>query len=127
MRILIIDSNVDLEMIYKRKLKSISDEVDFTSCLDKAKSFVLKRKYDLILLSHVLKKSDGIGAYNMLRTAGYAGPVIVTAVGRGIDKLRPQYNGIKGLVNKCLNGKAFVDKIVEITESKDLVCEYKEV
>jgi len=118
-KILIIDSNIDLEVIYRRKLKAISDDVDFTTCLDKAKGLILKRKYDLILLSHILKKSDGTQAYNVLRSTGYTGPVIVTATGRSISSLRPQYNGIKGLVNKCLNGKAFAEKIVEITNSKE--------
>lgn len=119
MKILIIDSNVDLDVIYRRKLKSISDQIDFTTCLTKAKKFVNKRSYDLILLSHTLNKSDGIEAYNMLRSIGYKGPVIITAAGRGINKLRPQYNGIKGLINKCLNGKDFASKIVEITESQE--------
>jgi DNA-binding response OmpR family regulator len=118
-KILVIDSNKDLEVIYRRKLKTLSDEIDFTTCLKKATLYVSKRKYDLILLSHTLKKSDGIEAYNMLRLSGYSGPVIITASGREIQKLRPQYNGIKGLVNKCLNGKAFVEKIVEFSEESD--------
>lgn len=128
MKILVIDSNKDLEVIYRRKLKSISDEIDFTSCLKKISNFITKRKYDLVLLSHVLKQTDGIEVYNMLRLNGYQGPVIVTATGREINKLRPQYNGIQGLINKGLNGKEFVNKIVEIANpEKEQVMGLKEV
>lgn len=116
MKILVIDSNVDLEVIYRRKLKGISEAIDFSTSLSKAKSLVSKRSYDLVLLSHILKNADGIEGYNMLRASGYIGPVIITTSGREINKLKPQYNGITGLVSKSLSGKKFVDKILDITE-----------
>jgi len=117
MKILVVDSNADLEVFYRRKLKSISKEVDFCLDTESAKCKINKTAYDLILVSHFLKNTQGNEVYNYIRVLGYSGPIVVVATGKDIQKLRPQYNGIKGLVNKSASDKQFALKVLEVANS----------
>lgn len=115
MKILIIDTNKDLEIIYKRKLKKVSKTLEFVYDIGDLHVRMKENSYDLILISHALKNCTGQEVYDIIRSCGYKGSIVIAATGRNIQKLRPQYNGIVGLVNKELNTKDFVSNILKLS------------
>lgn len=123
MKVLVIDSNKDLEVIYRRKLTKLTKEVEYATTEQKVKKLLLNNQYDLVLVSHTMKNTDGKKIYKCIRDSKYTGPVVVTASGRDIEKLRSEYNGICGLINKCLSSKIFVEKLVSLKDSELKCCD----
>ena len=107
MCLLVIDSNRQHTLLYKRKMLASFTEVDFCSSTEQALRKLRRRKYDAIILSHQLKNSSGLTAYKTLRQEGYKGDIIIAVTGQDKSDIRRSYNGISGIINKCLYEEDF--------------------
>jgi DNA-binding response OmpR family regulator len=126
--ILIVDSNENFSLIYKRKLKGLLTKVDFAKSVEEVKKSLDRRKYSLIIVSHVLKNMSGVDMYNYIRRLGFKGDIVIAVTAHDKDVIRNSYNGIKGVLQKCTNGKDFRSQVRKlIKENSQIVVNEEDV
>lgn len=123
MRTLIIDSNDSYIPIYRHKLASITNRVDFAKDADKIIKLVTGRKYDVIFISHILKNLDGIAIIEKLEALNYTGKLIILASGNHIEEITNIYKetAVVGIVNKGLNRSDFIKTIKNLVKPEPTI------
>ena len=111
-KLLVIDSK-SYEPMYRRKLLDTKAEISFTESAEE--SIKNLGEYDLVIVSHLLKHNSGVEVYDRLREFGYAGDIVITCC-NGEEQLRPEYNGIAGLISKITNSDDFSSYIRSIIQ-----------
>jgi len=109
-KLLIIDSNKDYHLIYKRKLRPLKFSLTFVCSVEEALQSLKKKDFDVVILEHLLKRDFGNEVYERLRDVGYRGPVMVMTYMKNVN--RECYNGISKMVNKSISAKDLCDTIL---------------
>lgn len=120
MKILIFDYNEDFYPLFERKLRELPFvDLSFSKDLDSTLAYLQKDKFDCILMNHLFyEKFD---YYSKIREEGYKGDIIVTVAGKKKSIKRMYYNGIKGVLDKSLNGNDFREAFCKMLHLNDII------
>jgi len=116
-KILIIDSNKDYHLIYRRKLRLLKFNLTFVCSVSEALDQLEKKDFDFVIIEHLLKKKSGVEVYDNLRESGYTGPIMVMTCANGVK--REHYNGIVNMVHKSIDSKQLCDTILNLIYTEE--------
>ena len=129
-RILIVDDN-EMNLEVERKILLDTEmAIDITMSGSEALEYTLKRRYDVILMDHLMPIMDGIECLGMIRSQSggmnRTTPVIVLTANAGSDN-RDLYNrsGFDGYLVKPVSGEALEDILMKHISKDKLIISNK--
>lgn len=116
--ILIIDSNRTLEPVYRRKLRKYRNRLLFSNSVEEAcEEGSYNCNIKVVFLGDLLVGASGPEAYNLLRSKGFSGHIIIITSNRKLKK--EVYNGITGMLYKTASQEEYNEILGDIFKDEE--------